>query len=87
MSSDVLALRGISKSFGAVQAVRDVSIECRAGEIHGSLVWRTASSLLSIANGSEETARICHIRRRLMFIRTETGWASWTQWARGRAAC
>ena len=31
MSSDVLALRGISKSFGAVQALRDVSVECRAG--------------------------------------------------------
>ena len=53
MSSNVLALRGISKSFGAVQAVRDVSIECRAGEIH-ALVGENGSgksTLLGVASG------------------------------------
>ena len=30
----VLSLRGVSKAFGAVQALRDVSVDCRAGEIH-----------------------------------------------------
>jgi len=53
LSSDVLALRGISKSFGAVQAVRDVSIECRAGEIH-ALVGENGSgksTLLGVASG------------------------------------
>ena len=30
----VLSLRGVSKAFGAVQALRDVSFDCRAGEIH-----------------------------------------------------
>ena len=53
MSSDVLALRGISKAFGAVQAVRDVSIECRAGEIH-ALVGENGSgksTLLGVASG------------------------------------
>jgi ABC-type sugar transport system ATPase subunit len=33
-ASPVLTLRGVSKAFGAVQAVRDVSVDCRAGEIH-----------------------------------------------------
>ncbi len=51
--SVVLALRGISKSFGAVQAVRDVSIECHAGEIH-ALVGENGSgksTLLGVASG------------------------------------
>src|SRR6476661_8311509 len=30
----VLSLRGVSKAFGAVQALRDVAFDCRAGEIH-----------------------------------------------------
>ena len=30
----VLALRDVSKAFGAVRALREVSIDCRAGEIH-----------------------------------------------------
>jgi D-xylose transport system ATP-binding protein len=31
--SPVLELRGISKSFGSVQALRDVDLEVRAGEV------------------------------------------------------
>jgi ribose transport system ATP-binding protein len=49
----VLSLRGISKAFGAVQALRDVEIECRAGEIH-ALVGENGSgksTLLGIASG------------------------------------
>ena len=30
----VLALRDVSKAFGAVRALREVSVDCRAGEIH-----------------------------------------------------
>lgn len=30
----VLALRGVSKSFGAVRALRDVSLELFPGEVH-----------------------------------------------------
>jgi ribose transport system ATP-binding protein len=53
MSSVVLALRGVSKAYGAVQALRDVSVDCRAGEIH-ALVGENGSgksTLLGIASG------------------------------------
>jgi ribose transport system ATP-binding protein len=46
-------LRGVSKRYGAVQAVRDVSVDCRAGEIH-ALVGENGSgksTLLGIASG------------------------------------
>src|SRR5690242_19795899 len=50
---DVLNARGLSKAFGAVQALRDVSVDCRAGEIH-ALVGENGSgksTLLGIASG------------------------------------
>jgi ribose transport system ATP-binding protein len=50
---DVLSVRGLSKAFGAVQALQDVSVECRAGEIH-ALVGENGSgksTLLGIASG------------------------------------
>jgi ribose transport system ATP-binding protein len=53
MSPLVLSLRGVSKAFGAVQALRDVSVDCRAGEIH-ALVGENGSgksTLLGIASG------------------------------------
>ena len=49
----VLSLRGVSKAYGAVQALRDVSVDCRAGEIH-ALVGENGSgksTLLGIASG------------------------------------
>lgn len=49
----VLSLRGVSKAFGAVQALRDVSVECVAGEIH-ALVGENGSgksTLLGVASG------------------------------------
>jgi ribose transport system ATP-binding protein len=49
----VLSLRGVSKAFGAVQALRDVGLDCRAGEIH-ALVGENGSgksTLLGIASG------------------------------------
>ena len=49
----VLSLRDISKAFGAVQALRDVSVDCREGEIH-ALVGENGSgksTLLGIASG------------------------------------
>jgi ribose transport system ATP-binding protein len=53
VSPVVLSLRGVSKRFGAVQAVREVSVDCRAGEIH-ALVGENGSgksTLLGIASG------------------------------------
>ena len=53
MSPLVLSLRGVSKAFGAVQALHDVSVDCRAGEIH-ALVGENGSgksTLLGVASG------------------------------------
>jgi ABC-type sugar transport system ATPase subunit len=53
VSPEVLSIRGASKAFGAVQALSDVSIDCRAGEIH-ALVGENGSgksTLLGIASG------------------------------------
>ncbi len=51
--SVVLSLQGVSKRFGAVQALRDVSVECRAGEIHAVVGENGSgkSTLLGIASG------------------------------------
>ncbi len=49
----VLSLRGVSKAYGAVRALRDVSVDCRRGEIH-ALVGENGSgksTLLGIASG------------------------------------
>jgi ribose transport system ATP-binding protein len=53
VSPDVLSVRRVSKAFGAVQALSDVSVDCRAGEIH-ALVGENGSgksTLLGIASG------------------------------------
>jgi ribose transport system ATP-binding protein len=49
----VLSLSGVSKAFGAVQALRDVSVDCRAAEVH-ALVGENGSgksTLLGVASG------------------------------------
>ena len=50
----VLSLQAISKRFGTVQALREVSVECRAGEIHAVVGENGSgkSTLLGIASGS-----------------------------------
>jgi ribose transport system ATP-binding protein len=52
-STPVLSLIGVSKRFGAVQALQDVSVECRAGEIHAVVGENGSgkSTLLGIASG------------------------------------
>src|SRR3954467_10136433 len=49
----VLSAHGVSKRFGTVQALRDVSVECRAGEIHAVIGENGSgkSTLLGIASG------------------------------------
>ena len=51
--SAVLTLAGVSKAYGAVQALRDVTVDCQPGEIH-ALVGENGSgksTLLGIASG------------------------------------
>jgi ribose transport system ATP-binding protein len=70
MSAVVLSVRGVSKAFGAVQALREVSVDCHAGEIH-ALVGENGSgksTLLGVASGfvhpDEGTVDIGGRRRR-----------------------
>jgi ABC-type sugar transport system ATPase subunit len=52
-ASVVLSVQAVSKAFGAVQALHEVTVDCRAGEIH-ALVGENGSgksTLLGIASG------------------------------------
>jgi ribose transport system ATP-binding protein len=55
----VLELQGLSKQYGTVQALSDVSLDCRAGEIHAVVGENGSgkSTLLGIASGFVEPDR------------------------------
>jgi ribose transport system ATP-binding protein len=69
VSPVVLSLRGISKRFGAVQALDDVSLECLGGEIHAVVGENGSgkSTLLGIASGvlAPDAGEIDIVGRRL----------------------
>jgi ribose transport system ATP-binding protein len=52
-SETVLSLEGISKQYGTVQALLDVSLDCRAGEVHAVVGENGSgkSTLLGVASG------------------------------------
>ena len=54
MSEPVLKISNVSKSFGAVRAARDVSLDLRAGEIHALIGPNGAgkSTLIGLTAGS-----------------------------------
>ena len=55
-ASPVLTLRSVSKAFGAVQALREVSVDCRAGEIH-ALVGENGSGKSTLLEHRERLPR------------------------------
>lgn len=58
-SETVLLLRGISRQFGAVQALSEVNFDCRAGEVHAVVGENGSgkSTLLGIASGFVDADR------------------------------
>src|SRR5581483_12260852 len=50
-ATPALSLRGVSKRFGAVQAVRDVSLDCRRGEVH-AVVGENGSGKSTLLGGA-----------------------------------
>jgi ribose transport system ATP-binding protein len=54
MTDTVLTMRGISKSFGSVMALRDVGLDVRAGELHAVMGENGAgkSTLMKVLSGA-----------------------------------
>ena len=62
MSSDLVSLTGVTKRFGAVEAVRDLTLSVQAGEMFGVI-------------GPDGAGKTTLLRLLLGYLRPTAGWA------------
>ena len=63
----ILKLQNIRKNFGGIQALKDVSLSLKKGEVHALLGENGAgkSTLIKILTGVHKAERYCYMVRKL----------------------